>query len=67
MEKTTIKVAGMSCGHCEKAIIIALEDLGVAEVFASAKEQKVEIIFDPAKLTLDAIKKEIIEIGYQLP
>jgi len=66
MEKITLKVTGMSCGHCEKAVIMALEDIGVTEVTASAQEQKVEVTFDPAKLTAEAIKKEILETGYDV-
>ncbi|MCL2839670.1 MAG: cation transporter [Defluviitaleaceae bacterium] len=64
MKKEVLNVSGMSCGHCEKAVIMALEDIGVAEVIASSTEQKVEITFDPAKLTLETIEKEIAEAGY---
>jgi len=66
MKKITIKVSGMSCAHCEKAVITALEDIGIIDASASAKEQKVELSYDPAKLTLEDIEKEITEAGYEI-
>ena len=64
MQKILLTVTGMSCAHCEKAVINALEDLGVTCVTASAKNNMVEVSFDPNKLSIEAIKKEIVEIGY---
>ena len=64
MEKISLKVTGMSCAHCEKAVIMALEDIGVTAVSASAKAQTVDASFDPAQLTVEDIKKEITEAGY---
>jgi len=64
MDKLTLQVSGMSCGHCEKAVVNALTDIGAAKVTANAKKGWVEVTFDPAQLTVDAIKKEIAETGY---
>ncbi|MCL1992809.1 MAG: cation transporter [Spirochaetes bacterium] len=64
MQKISLSVDGMSCAHCEKAVTNALEDLGVASVKASAKDSLVEVEFDEGKLSLDAIKSEIVETGY---
>lgn len=64
MEKISLNVTGMSCSHCEKAVISALEDIGATEVKASAMARTVHVTFDPAKLTEEAIKKEITEMGY---
>lgn len=66
MEKIELKVAGMSCAHCEKAIVNALEDLGAATVHADAKAGTVSIEFDQNILTIESIKNEILEIGYEL-
>jgi len=60
----TLTVNGMSCGHCEKAVVNALIDLGVSSAIASHKTNTVQIEYDPAAVTLEAIKTEIIEIGY---
>jgi len=64
MEKIKFNVTGMSCAHCEKAVVNALEDLGVISTKASAKDKTVEVEFDSAKLSAEDIRKEIAEIGY---
>lgn len=64
--QTTLLIKNMNCAHCEKAISNALEDLGVANIHASATNKTVEFSFDPSKLTLDDIEKEIIETGYEI-
>jgi len=64
MEKITLQVQGMSCSHCEKAIVNELMDLGAHSVAASAPNKTVEIEFDPAVITLATIKNELQEMGY---
>ena len=64
MKKVTFKVEGMSCAHCEKAVVNALEDLGVVSTVASAKDKKVEVEFDPEKVSEEAIRNEISDTGY---
>ena len=65
MEKIEFKVMGMSCGHCERAIINALEDIGVV---ATADKDSGTVVaeFDPAEITVEAIRKEIEEAGYNV-
>ena len=65
MEKIIFHVTGMSCGHCEKAVENALEDVGVTAK-ASAKNSTVAVEFDPNKITQEAIKAEIREAGYNV-
>ena len=65
MEKVILQVEGMSCAHCEKAVINALTDLGAKSVKASAKKQTVEVVFS-GDLTLEEIKNEIKELGYHV-
>ncbi|MCL1986970.1 MAG: cation transporter [Firmicutes bacterium] len=66
MEKFNINVNGMSCEHCEKAVKNALEDLGATSVVASVEHATVTGEHNPASLSLDKIKEEIVEIGYML-
>jgi len=66
MQITTLQVTGMNCSHCENAVTTALKDIGVAEVRASAKNNTVDINFDPNLLGLDNIKAEIAEAGYNV-
>jgi len=64
MQNITLKVTGMSCQHCEKAVTNALEDIGVSSTIANAKNNTVQVSFDPKKISLDKIKAEITETGY---
>jgi len=64
MEKITLQVNGMSCAHCEKAVVNALTDLGAANVVASAKNSTVEFAYNPTTLSLADIKNELTDMGY---
>ena len=64
MKKVTLKVGGMSCAHCEKAIVNALTDIGVQNVIASAQNNTVELTYDSSALSLDIIKGELNDMGY---
>ena len=66
MSKETLKVGGMSCGHCEKAVVNALTDIGVGVVQANSSLGEVYVEFDQASVTLEKIKAEIIEAGYEV-
>ena len=46
MAEKRLHVLGMTCGHCEAAVIDAVEKLaGVERVEASAKEERVAVIY----------------------
>ena len=66
MSKETLKVSGMSCGHCEKAVENALTDIGVGVVKASSSANEVYVEFDAGAITLEKIKAEIVETGYEV-
>ncbi|EAX47027.1 copper ion binding protein [Thermosinus carboxydivorans Nor1] len=65
LEKATLTVEGMSCGHCKATVEKAVRGLpGVmaAEVDLAAKTLKVE--FDDEKSSLADIKKAVEDAGY---
>ncbi|MGO1470128.1 MAG: heavy-metal-associated domain-containing protein [Tissierella sp.] len=63
--KKTLKVEGMSCGHCEKAVKEALrEDPSVLDVKVDLLEGKVEVTGD--NLEDKRLKEAIDEAGYQV-
>lgn len=65
MKEITLKVDGMSCGHCVNAIEGAVKDLGAtAKVDLAAKS--VSVSYDETKLSLDAIKEAIEDQGYDV-
>jgi copper chaperone len=65
MQTVTLKVEGMSCGHCVNSVEGAVKKLGASgKVDLSAGSVLVE--FDDSKVTLAAIKEAIEEQGYDV-
>jgi copper ion binding protein len=66
MEKQTLKVRGMSCEHCVRAVSKALEELpGLSDVRVELKSSTASFKYDPAKTDLAAIEAAIVEAGYE--
>ncbi|RSK26678.1 copper chaperone [Bacillus sp. HMF5848] len=67
MEKTTLNVSGMTCGHCEKAVKTALSNLeGVASVNVSLQAGTVEVEYDTAKVSVQSLKDAVEDQGYDV-
>ncbi|MBH0157207.1 MAG: copper chaperone CopZ [Bacillota bacterium] len=67
MEKTTLKVEGMSCNHCIIAIEGSVGKLdGVSHTKVNLKEGIVEVEYDSSKVNLDEIKETIDDQGYDV-
>jgi len=65
MNQVTLKVNGMSCGHCAASIEKALKAVGAAgEV--DLQNGTVAVRFDESKVTLDAVKAAIEDQGYDV-
>ena len=64
METRHLTVTGMSCGHCEKAVANAMEDLNVKVLEVSHEKNLLSIEFDPSAVSFDAIKAEIVDMEY---
>ena len=65
MEKIILNVAGMSCGHCVRAVNDALAGIaGVTDVNVSLKDGTVSFNHDPVLAPLDAIQAAITGEGY---
>ncbi|MDI3480500.1 MAG: copper chaperone [Tepidanaerobacteraceae bacterium] len=63
----TLKVEGMSCAHCKKAVETSVGALpGIFKVEAEVSHGKVDVSFDPSKVKLDDIKKAIEDAGYDV-
>ncbi len=58
----TLKISGMSCGHCVNRVKKALDVLGVIRADVVVGSATVEI--DEAKLSVDAVKKAVEKAGY---
>jgi copper chaperone len=67
MEKTILKVEGMSCEHCVKAIAGAVGALpGIDGVAVDLEAGTVTVKYDAVQSPLDKIKLEIEDQGYDV-
>ncbi|TRZ37074.1 copper chaperone [Niallia circulans] len=67
MEKTTLKVAGMSCGHCVKAVEGSVGKLkGVSAVKVNLEQGQVDVEFNDKEVSLATIKETIDDQGYDV-
>lgn len=65
--KTVLNVEGMSCAHCEKAIIKALTSLeGVQDVQVSLSGKTVTVQHDLDKVPVEKLKSQIEDEGYDV-
>lgn len=65
MDSTTLNVPDISCGHCVATVqttVGALE--GVERVQADAETKRVEVSYDPARVSLPQITAALGEAGY---
>ena len=63
----TYSVPDISCDHCVNAITKATTDIGVDSVTVDIPTKQVQVRFDPAKISEDAVKESIIEdAGYDI-
>lgn len=64
--QTTVKIKGMTCGHCEGRVNTELGKIsGVTEVKAVAADG-VAVITSGAALNLDDISQAVITAGYKV-
>nr|WP_263327186.1 copper chaperone CopZ [Neobacillus sp. Marseille-Q6967] len=67
MEKITLKVNGMSCGHCVKSIEGSVGELqGVKSVKVHLEAGNVDVEFSPTEVSLSKIKETIDDRGYDV-
>jgi copper chaperone len=67
MEQLTLKVEGMSCGHCVNSIENNVKELnGVEQVKVQLAEGTVEVTIDSSVVTLKDIVAVIEDQGYEI-
>lgn len=65
MERVTLAIDGMSCGHCVKSVEQALKGLdGVAVEQVAVGTATVQ--YDPAATSIDRLKDAVEDEGYQV-
>jgi Cu+-exporting ATPase len=65
IEHVTVTAPDMSCAHCEATVKEAVGSLpGVAGVEANAAAKRIDIDFDPNRVSLAQIEAALDEVGY---
>lgn len=64
-QTATLFAPDISCGHCQQHISTDLGKLaGVGAVSSSIETKLVQVEYDPAQISLDAIKATLADAGY---
>ena len=59
-EKITLKIEGMTCGHCEKSVNKIISEIdGVSECSVSLQNASAEVTFDNSKTAKHLIIKAV--------
>jgi copper chaperone len=67
MEKVTLHVEGMTCGHCEIAVQDAIRKLpGIKKAKASRRKRQAAVDYDAALVSTDQIVEAVNNTGYSV-
>jgi copper chaperone len=65
MTTTTLKISGMTCGHCVAAVTKALEKQeGVASAKVDLQAGRAEVQFDESRTSASELASVIMDEGY---
>ncbi|MBI3963008.1 MAG: heavy-metal-associated domain-containing protein [Deinococcus sp.] len=66
MQKLTLQVTGMTCGHCQATVEKALKKIaGVRRAQVSLGQSQALIEFDPARASVAQLVAAVEAAGYQ--
>ena len=66
MKNETIKIMGMSCGHCQAQVEKVLRTLpGMVSVEVKLREGEAIVSYDEKKLSREDLSRVIAEAGYE--
>jgi len=67
MKKTILRISGMHCASCSALIERALKkEKGIKSINVNLATEKAYLEFDPNEISIDAIKKNIEKLGYEV-
>lgn len=67
MEQLVLHVAGMGCTSCEQRIQKAIARLeGVRSSAADHRSGEVRVVFDPSRISPEAVRACIVHAGYDV-
>lgn len=64
MQRVTIAIEGMSCGHCVKAVSSALEKLDGVKI-EEVSIGSATVVYDPEITPMERIAHAVREAGYE--
>jgi copper chaperone len=65
MERVTLTIQGMTCGHCVNTVTDALKGVdGVKVANVTLEDQHAEVTYDPAHASVDQMKEAVKTAGY---
>ena len=65
MARAVLKVTGMTCGHCEKAVSNALRGMaGVSDAQVELKNGRAVVEYDETQTTPQALASAVMDEGY---
>jgi len=68
MTKETIRVEGMSCGHCVETVGKAVKaQAGVKAAEVDLDNKNVRVEFDESLTTVKKISQAIVDAGFEVP
>jgi copper chaperone len=66
MATTTLKVSGMTCGHCVRSVTQALESqAGVTRVAVELEAGRARVEYDESRITPAALAAVVADEGYE--
>ena len=67
MEKTKLKIGGMSCQHCVKTVTDALRELsGVRRAKVNLRKAEAVVHFDASCITTANLTEAITAVGFEV-
>ena len=67
MMEVTLKVQGMTCGHCKQSVNNALKDLdGVHAVEVNLESGNVDVSYEDSRVSKEKLTEAIEEQGYDV-
>lgn len=67
MTTRTFAVRGMTCTHCQAAVVKALRGVsGVAAAEVDLDRAEAQVGYDPAKVTVQQLERAVEDAGYTL-
>lgn len=67
MTEVMLSVSGMSCEHCSGRLTKSLEALdGIQRCIANHIDGATSVVFDETKISLEAVKAAIDDLGFEV-